>query len=33
MLTQNVLDGLTDESLKQQVYPEGSISQSGAFVT
>ena len=23
MLTQNVLDGLTDESLKQQVYPEG----------
>ena len=23
MLTQNVLDGLTDESLKKQVYPEG----------
>ena len=23
MLTQNVLNGLTDESLKQQVYPEG----------
>jgi uncharacterized damage-inducible protein DinB len=23
MLTQNVLEGLTDESLKQQVYPEG----------
>ncbi|MEJ1517220.1 DinB family protein [Bacillus cereus] len=23
MLTQKVLDGLTDESLKQQVYPEG----------
>jgi len=23
MLTQNVFDGLTDESLKQQVYPEG----------
>lgn len=23
MLTQNVLDGLTDDSLKQQVYPEG----------
>lgn len=22
-LTQNVLEGLTDESLKQQVYPEG----------
>ncbi|MEK4536327.1 DinB family protein [Peribacillus sp. FSL K6-1552] len=23
LLTQNVLEGLTDESLKQQVYPEG----------
>ncbi|WP_102272261.1 DinB family protein [Cytobacillus massiliigabonensis] len=23
LLTQNVLDGLTDDSLKQQVYPEG----------
>ena len=23
MLTQKVLDGLTDDSLKQQVYPEG----------
>lgn len=23
ILTQNVLDGLTDDSLKQQVYPEG----------
>ncbi|SFL36073.1 Uncharacterized damage-inducible protein DinB (forms a four-helix bundle) [Gracilibacillus orientalis] len=23
MLTQKVLDGLTDESLKQQIYPEG----------